>query len=401
MGDTTCHTFTLSEFLDGGCVRPNGSDREILALKDYPVGTLTAKKHDRFYYISSSNSPAVESFGMTMFDWDVEDQTLWSSGFGAEEPTAIVASQDGFFPGGVTTAPGNKHLLYLVTLRMGQPSTEAGGFVVNRFNPFLSDSSLMLATSGSGAERDILAESYNRQLFASFADFSPDGDHFYTIRRTGDSFEFVRISLTTGDVEPFVQAFPRYDWASIDWDGFFPRSEDFSYASFAIAPDETRLVAYRNIFTPNLETPCLSEASHNLWVFSLEDGSLERYEDRAGYVTDAAWKPDSSAFALALVGHSGCYPDYLDSRIDTFDTEGRRTDTLVEEPQSKITTLGWSPDGLSIAYDVYGTDFVGRLKLIKLRSDEVNEILNTEDLGYDLDRSTPVTLLFADWTLDK
>jgi Tol biopolymer transport system component len=114
-------------------------------------------------------------------------------------------------------------------------------------------------------------------------------------------------------------------------------------------------------------------------------------------VSDGQWQPDSTSFALAIVGNSGCYPDYLDSWIDTFDPDGKMELTLVEEAESRITTLGWSPDGEQIAYDVYSTDFVGRLKVIDVARADAREIVNTRGLGYDVDRSAPATLLFADW----
>lgn len=36
----------------------------------------------------------------------------------------------------------------------------------------------------------------------------------------------------------------------------------------------------------------------------------------------------------------GCYPDYLSARIDIFDKNAKKDDTVVDEPKSKITNLG-------------------------------------------------------------
>ena len=397
MNDATCYTFNFRQFLDAGHVRPDGGNNQILELKDHPTSKITAREGDRFYYISSPHNPIVETFGMAMFDWDVEDQTLWSSGFTDTSPTEVAASDGAEFPGGVTTAPENASLLYLITQRSEPSSAEAGGLLAGKFNPFTSDSSLMVTAPDGGEAAPVLSGNYNRQLFASFADFSAGGEYFYTLVKDGDGFGLVRLALASRRAVSFEEVFPSFNWDAVPWDELFPRANDFSYASFTIAPDETRLIAYKNNFSANLENPCFSEARHDLWVFDIEQDRTERYENRPGYVTDSAWKPDASELALAIVGNSGCYPDYLDAWIDTVDREGEKIATLVQEPKSKITTIGWSSDGESIAYDVYGTDFVGRLKVIDVRENEVREIVSTQDLGHEVDRSRPVTLLFANW----
>lgn len=64
---------------------------------------------------------------------------------------------------------------------------------------------------------------------------------------------------------------------------------------------------------------------------------------------------------------------------------------------SKITNLSWSPDGMEIAYDVYGIDFIGRLKIVDVTGKEVKEIINVQTLGYEVSKSELVLLLFADW----
>ena len=115
----TCYTFNFQQFLDGGYVKPDGSANQILDLKDYPTSMVTSKYSDNFYYISSPQNPIMEFFGMAMFNWDVEGQTLWSADFGDNTPVEIAESTDGKFPGGVTTSPGNNYLLYLITQRSG------------------------------------------------------------------------------------------------------------------------------------------------------------------------------------------------------------------------------------------------------------------------------------------
>jgi len=91
----------------------------------------------------------------------------------------------------------------------------------------------------------------------------------------------------------------------------------------------------------------------------------------------------------------------MDARIEIFDKDGKGAITIVDEPKSKITNLGWSPDDSVIVYDVYSTDFIGRLKLVDVTTKQVKEIINTQILGYEASDSEPVTLYFADWVLTK
>jgi len=143
------------------------------------------------------------------------------------------------------------------------------------------------------------------------------------------------------------------------------------------------------------------DALHKLWIFNLENNATDIFENQEGYVSDSSWKYDSIEFALAIMGSSGCYPDYMDARIDKIDKDGSNKVSLVNEVKSKITNLGWSPDGMEIAYDVYGMDLIGRLKLVDAGGKEVKEIINTQTLGYEVSKSEPVLLLFADWVARK
>ncbi len=264
-------------------------------------------------------------------------------------------------------------------------------------NPFANDSSLVIVNLSNGKKTTVLTRQYNRQLFASFKDFSPDGEAFYTLAREKDGFKFVQISLNDGTVTDFRTLFPNVNWNALNWDEFFPPKDDFAYASFTLAPDRSRLVVYKNLFANCGEDPCICSAQHHLWDIDLQQGHIETYRDQAGYVSSASWRADSSAFALSLVGHGGCYPDYLDSNITTFDKDGHSLTVLVNESKSKIDTIGWSPDGSVIAYDVYSTDFVGRLKLVDVSLKQISEVINTQDLGYTVSRTNPITLLFTAW----
>ena len=362
MSNNTCYALNFIQFLDGGLINTDGSGNQTLEMKDHPTSMLTSKEKDAYYYISSPQNPVQEMFGFSMFNWDVAIQTLWASDFSDGAPVEIVPSSADLFPGGVSASPENEYLLYPMTRPAQADQTQSAGMVQSSFNPFVSDSSLIVNDITGGGEQKVLADSYNRQLFASFADFSPDGKAFYTIAREGENFKFVKISLASGEVTDFTRLFPGFDWSKLNWDEFFPRAEDFAYASFSISQDETRLIAYKNFFTANMQNACVTDASHNLWVFDLEANTMQRFEDQQGYVSDSTWKYDSSQFALSIIGNAGCYPDYLDAKIDSFDKEGHLVTTLVNEPKSKITNISWSPDGSGIAYDVYSTDYIGRLK---------------------------------------
>ena len=240
--------------------------------------------------------------------------------------------------------------------------------------------------------------SYNRQLCTSFSDFSTDGKYFYTISREQEKFEFIRVALETGEVKKFTEVFPNFDWDSINWDDFFPKTGDMLYGSFTISPDEKRLIGYKSNISVSMENPCYGGGSHKLWVFNIEENKTDKFENREGYVADSTWNPDSEEFALAITNNGGCYPDYLDAKIIKLDKDGKIISELVFEPKSKISNIGWSPVENIIAYDVYSTDVIGRIKLVNTDNKDITELINTnKDLKIDIDSSEPALLSFADW----
>ena len=392
-----CYSFSFSRFLDGGIIQPDGNNNRKLPVKDYPTSKITAKKDDNYFYVSTPNNPLIETFGFITFNWDAEGQSLWKTDFDSLNPATLVKSGTGSFPGDAATAPENKFLIYPLTNKAAKTPGNANGINLGKFDPFTSDSSLVIINLSNDKSTTVLTNSYNRDLFVSFDDFSPDGSSFYTLARDGNSFKFVKISLENGTVTDFTTLFPNFNWDSINWDDFFPPANDFAYGEFTISPDESRLIGYKNIYTADMQHTCIVNASHNLWVFDLKSNKTQVYRNQAGYVSSASWKPDSSAFALALIGNAGCYPDYLDAKIELYDKDGKSSGTLVSEPKSKITTIEWSPVDDVIAYDVYSTDFVGRLKLLDVQTKNVQEIINTQDLGYSVNKTKPVVILFADW----
>lgn len=396
-GETTCYSFNFRRYLDGGYVSRDGSVSTILELQDNPTSMVSSRYHGNYYYISSPIDPILTIAGYEVFNWDVTGQTLWAADFAHNKAVELVKPDEGQFPGGAATAPGNRYLVYPLTRTKDTGQNEAGGFLSNNINPYASDSSLIAVNLKNNGETNALADSYNRQLFTSFGDFSPDGSSFYTIAEDEEGFEFVQMALESGKITSFAEIFPGYDWRSVNWDVFFPRENDFAYAKFTLSPDEKRLVAYKNVFTASTQNPCVSEGWHHLWFFNLENSTLTTFKNQPGYVSDSTWKADSSQIGLALLDSGGCYPDYMDARIDLLDRDGNNKLTLVEEVNSKITNIGWSPDGSVIAYDVYTTDYIGRLKLVDVNTRLVNEVISTQDLGFVVSQTDPITLLFANW----
>jgi len=392
-----CFSINLNSFLDGGIVNRDGSSIEILKLKDYPTSMVTSKKYNNYYYISSTINPVSEYSGFFFFNWDVDNQTLWESGFGKNNAEKIVDTNQAKFPGRVLCSPDNEYLIFLMTDKVKKDEKKEG-WMSSRLNPFAKDTGLVIKNISSGEEKTVLEDTCNRQLCTSFCDFSNDGKYFYTISREQDKFEFVRITLKTGEVRRFTEIWPDFDWGSIDWDEFFPESGDMGYGSFSISPDETRLIGYKNYSSSNANHPCYVESSHNLWVFNIEENKTDKFEKQDGSVADSSWNRDSKEFALAISINSGCYPEYLDAKILKFDKDGKNSSELVFEPKSKLTNIEWSPVENIIAYDIYSTDLVGRIKLVNTDDKKITELINTEDdLKITADFQKPVLLLFADW----
>lgn len=403
----TCYHWSLQQYLDGGYVRPDGSENQILDLVGYPTAPLTSKRADAYYYISTPNDPTPESHGNSAFDWDEASQGIWRGDFAGGEAQEIVPARDDIIPGGVETAPGNAYLVYpLTNLEQGKAAAaqiglgDSSTFLITLFNPFVTDSMLVARNLSNGKTVRALQGQYNRPLFKHFADFSPDGRYFYTLAREGETFKFVRVTLESGAVDEFSSLYPGFDWAGLNWDEFFPPHESSpSSAYFTLSPDGTRLIAYKDV--PRRETEILSCAGsdhHHLWVFNLEDNTLEVYRDREGYVTASTWAPDGRSLAMSVLQNSACSPVYVAKAwITVLDRNGQNERRLVEEPESRIAGLGWSPDGRYITYDVDSTDFMGRIKLVDPESGSVREVINSQQIGYAPDSTRPITLFFADW----
>jgi hypothetical protein len=397
-GDTECFLLNFSEFMDGGIINPDGSDNKILELKKYPTSFIASRKLNSYYYIYSPNNPVTLLEGFKIFNWDTEGQTLIDADFKTDEAAGLKTTPPDRYPGDVLISPENKYLAYPMTIQKSSDISSGSNFIMDKFNPFMSDSSLVIMDVDDNQEVTALENNYNRRLFSSFSQFSVRDDYFYTIALDDNSFKFIRVSPGTGEVKDFSEVFTYLDWDKINWDEFFPRTNDYLYASFSLSPDEERMVIYKNNYAADMKNPCAPEAYHELWILNLENGSIDIFEKQEGSVADVSWNPaGSQKFALSVNSHSGCYPDYIEARIDLIDKNGGSRETLITEQKSKITGLEWSPDGENIAYDVYGIDFTGRLKLIDSGNGSVKELINTCSIKDTVSKDEPVLIIFLDW----
>lgn len=206
--------------------------------------------------------------------------------------------------------------------------------------------------------------------------------------------------LSTGEIRDFSKVFTYFDWAKVRWDELFPEQDDMSYACFSLSPDEERLVAYKNHYGTDMDNPCYTKSTHRIWLFDLESGELNILDNQQGYVSDITWEPDGQKFALAIMTNCGCYPDYLDARIDLFDKDAEFDKRLIDEPASKIINIAWSPEKEYIAYDVYSMDLIGRLKLVNVENCTISELINTESLEDTVNKETPTLILLNDWVIE-
>lgn len=393
-GDLKCNQFLLHEILGGGIVKRDGTENENLDIQGYPVGSPESKRYNNYYYISASSSPVVEmGRGMFGFDFDFDDQILWSADFKAGESHEIKSSTPDKFPGEIAVSSENRYLIYVMTNKKEKKFQGA------MIDPFLSDSDLIIRDTRTGKEQTILTGNYNRQLFHSFSDFSYIEDAFYTIVRDGESFKFIKIMLDSGRVIDFNEAFPEFDWSKINWDDFFKKEVEYSPAEFFLSPDETKILVYRNKTELTLEDYCLPTCSYKLWSINIKENNIDTYLEESKFVSGLIWEKDSQEFALALTTKGGCAPDYLDSTIVKMDRDGKNREDLVLEKKSRINNLGWSPDGKEIIYSVYGTDFVSWLKSVDPETKVVKEVISTKDTEGSINKERPVVFIFVDWVL--
>ncbi len=392
-----CSTLNFMRLDDAGLAWPEGGDDLRLELMDHPLTPVAASTLAAYYYISAPEDPTREFMGARAPDWDVPGQTLWRASFTGDGAQALVSPGEQGFPGDVLVSPGNRYLVFPLTDPSQRSADPTGGMVAPKQNPFLTDSSLGVLDLASGASITVLDARYNRQLFRSFGEFSSDGKAFYTLMREGDEFRFVRVELSTGEMTDFAKLFPEFPWGALDWGAFFPTGMDANYADFSLAPNEERMVAFKNFVSPDMSNVCAAQVRHTIWVLDLEGNTLESYPDQPWEVNALAWSPDAMGFAISLQDRGGCYPEYLQARIDRFDRDGTLLETLVSEPESKIIRVAWSEDGQKLAYDVYGMDYVGRLKLVEASSRRVQEVINTQDLGILVSAQNPITILLVGW----
>ena len=386
-----CKNFTMSEFQGGGIVKRDGADNENLEVKEYQTSYPRSKKYDNYYYISANGNPVSSTYGLSVFDWDYADQTLWTADFKEEKSQSVTSSTADKFPGAVVTSPDNKYLVYVMTEK------KTDKFKGASFDPTLSDSDLVIRDLKTGEEKTVLESKYNRQLFASFLDFSTKEDSLFTIAREGDNYKFVNIELDSGKVTDFDEMFPTFDWNKTQWSMLFEGTFGY-HAHFDLAPDETQLLVYKNIAQSDaMVNACSPGVNHKLWSFNIENNAISTYDEGSGMMGDLDWKSDSQRFAFIINSCGGCYPSYVDSSITKMDYTGQHEGVLVVEKKSKMVNLGWSPDGKEIVYDVYGEDYAGWLKSVDPDDKKVEKIISTQDTEGSINQEKPITLVFMDW----
>lgn len=379
-------SFLVYDFPGGGIITRNGKNNNNLKFKGYLMGRPDSMTYNRYFYISASGSPISERYGYYFFNFDYPDQDVWYAGVKNKKSTKIKATGKERFPSDLAVSPGNKYLAYLMTKK----KEKKGGLIaLDRFNPFITDTYMVIRNLKTGNEKEILKGKYNRQLFKSFLHFSGKGDALYTIIRESNSFKFVKLTLETGKITEFKSAFPSYDWSKTKWDLFFRKKDNISARLF-MSPDESMIVAFKNYCGKG-------KSSHKIWAFDIKNGSFRKYEDGPGFIQGLTWKNNSKRFAYVLLTKGICYPKYVDSTIYRMDRDGKNKKTLVFEKERKINSLGWSPDGKEIVFCDYGLDFVGYIKSVDPGTKKVRNIASMKDIDGKVDKEKPIIPSFVNW----
>lgn len=388
-----CKQFTFYEFKGGGIVNPKNSQNKNLNMSERPTVYPRSKKHENYYYIHAGDSPVKEMHGYPVYDPTTREQILESADFKKMQPKTVKASDVNQFPSILVTSPDNKYLVYMMTKKEGRASFSSA-------KPFDKNSNLIVRDIKTGEEKIVVETNYNRALFHSFLDFSKDGDALFTIVREGEWFKFVKITLKTGEVEDFSKIFPSFDWNQINWSDFFEKRTS-SYAFFALSPDETKLIAYKNHLTPSSGSTCFTTPDYKLLSLNIKENTIVTYSEEPGMIGTLKWRKGSQEFAFSVISANGCYPDYIDSTIYKMDRDGKDKDPLVTEKKSKILNLGWSPDEKEIGYSVYNNSFVSWIKTVNPEDKKVKEIISTKETEGKIDPKNPVTFIFSDWVAEK
>jgi len=387
IGGQACQQFTMIDFLEGGSINGDGTNNLTLKKTGYPMSYPSTDLDYNYYYLSTASSPYSGTLGVEVFDWDKSDQEILEVNPQNDSSEKLIEPVGDKFPGALKISADNKYLVYVMSKIGGNKF--AGG----RFNPNLEDSDLIVRDLSSGEERTIFEGNYNRALFSSFSDFSVDGGYLFTIKRQEGKYEFVRVSLADGQVQSFDEVFPTFDWSKTRFEDFFG-DKFFGYPSyFYMSPDETTMLASKNIGA-TADSACSPSVSHELWAFDINQDQIKEYSKAEGMIDAVSWNHASQAFSYAVITGGGCYPEYLDAFIFTQNKNGQNKQELLREDKSKIVNLGYSPNDLDITYDVYSIDMTGRLKTVNVGSGDVMEIINTLETEGSIDQEKPVTLHF-------
>ncbi len=123
---------------------------------------------------------------------------------------------------------------------------------------------------------EVLADSYT-PAFHHFADFHR-WKTFFTIAEKGENF-ICKVFVTDGEYG-ISRLFPGFI-GKVELGCVLPGSEDFAYASFSISRMDT-LDAYKKYLHGQYAERCVTDASHNLWVFDLRRTVCSVFADQQG-----------------------------------------------------------------------------------------------------------------------
>ena len=389
-----CFNFTVNEYVGAGIVRPEDSDGTILALEGYYLGQISSKKYDSYYYVSSTSVPQRKIMGFTMIDFDFPEQSLLRAKYKDEISEKIKEHTADKFPTVLETSKENKYLAYTLTTK-GTKTADANSTFLN---PYLNDSELVIRDLKTGKEKSALSKKYNRQLFNSFLHFSDNENCLFTIAREDSGFKFVKVMLDSGIVTDMSKSFTDFDFSNANLNKYFPTTG--TSGIFKMAPDESKILVYKNTPTSNIKNVCAPGSEYKLECFELEKDQIKTYAEGVGYIQDCEWKPDNKEYALIMLSCGGCYPDYIDAEIQKFNRDGKEKKVLVKEEKCKISNLGYSPSGDKIAFDVYGMDFIGCIKTVDPENKKVKDIINSRETEGSVNKKKPIVLSFRDWIVE-
>lgn len=384
-----CILVGLNEYLKGGIVNKDGTNNTELALEKYPIGQLSAKVKNDFFYTSASVDPYNTVMGVRSFNVFSQDQNIWSANF-MNQKTEKIVSNNGKFPSIFSVSGDNKYIAYSL-------NDKKNSDMLTLENPYANNADLALINTESKNTSTIISNDYNRQLLKSFHDFSVANDYFFTLQQKNDAFKLIKVSLIDNQITAFPEIYPEFNWQQINWQDFFTKDTREKVSYFQISPDETKIAIFNNGGGEMLENKCGTKGSFELWLMDLKNNALTKIETGDGNIEKLDWKNDSSEFAYALNTACGCTPAYMDAYIYKYSNTGTNKTELVSEKLSKINGFAWSPDDANIGYSIYDINYQSKIKTIDPQNKNIIEVTNIEKINGQINKNQPTLIHFKDW----